>query len=227
MKALWKRYAERIDALNLRERILVFAAAMAVFLALVHALIIDPEVKKEGRLTLAIAQKQSEAKVLQDQVTAVARSRGQDPDRAPRERLAEVRKLLNDVEAQVAIEERKFTAPQQMRTVIEELLTRNRSVQLQSMRNLPTASIAEVRAQAGGKPAAQTQASSERLIYRHGIEITVSGSYLDLLNYLASLERLPTQLYWSSLELDATHYPRHTMKLVVYTLSLDRAWLNV
>jgi MSHA biogenesis protein MshJ len=67
----------------------------------------------------------------------------------------------------------------------------------------------------------------ERLVYRHGIEITVTGAYLDLLGYLADLERLPTQLYWSSLEIDASRYPRHTMRLVVYTLSLDRAWLNV
>ena len=54
-----------------------------------------------------------------------------------------------------------------------------------------------------------------------------SGAYLDLHRYLSELERLPTQLYWSSLDLEATNYPRHTLKLVVYTLSLDPAWLNV
>ena len=72
-----------------------------------------------------------------------------------------------------------------------------------------------------------TPTPGERLIYRHGIEVTVSGAYLDLHRYLSELERLPTQLYWSSLDLEATNYPRHTLKLVVYTLSLDPAWLNV
>jgi len=38
---------------------------------------------------------------------------------------------------------------------------------------------------------------------------------------------MPTQLYWSALELDATRYPRSTLKLVVYTLSLDKRWLSV
>jgi hypothetical protein len=47
------------------------------------------------------------------------------------------------------------------------------------------------------------------------------------LRYLNELEHLPTQLYWSALEMDASHYPTHTMKLVVYTLSLDPAWLSV
>jgi MSHA biogenesis protein MshJ len=59
------------------------------------------------------------------------------------------------------------------------------------------------------------------------LELTVSGTYLDLLDYLGELEKLPTQLYWSALELDATRYPKHTMKVTVYTLSLDPAWLSV
>ena len=226
MKALWKRYAERIDALNLRERIMVFAAAMAVLLALAYTALIEPQTPRERRLTSAIAQKQAEAKSLQTQLRMVAVTRASDPDRAPRERLAELRKQLAEVEQLIGAEERKFTAPQQMRAVIEELLARNRAVRLQSMRNLPTTSIAEARVQTGAKPAAQA-GSAERLVYRHGVEIVVAGSYLDLHAYLATLEKLPTQLYWGSLELDAGRYPMHTMKLVVYTLSLDRAWLNV
>lgn len=231
MKRLWQRYAERIDALNLRERIVVFSAAMVLLVVVVHALYIDTEVKTERRFALAIAQKQAEARTLQDQVTKVVTSRQLDPDRAPREKLEAVRRQLAEIESQVATEERKFTAPEQMRKVIEELLAKSRAVQLQSLRSLPTASIAEFRAQAAGKPMApgpsQAKSPSERLVYRHGIEITVTGPYLDLLGYLADLERLPTQIYWSSLEIDASRYPRHTMKLIVYTLSLDRAWLNV
>lgn len=231
MKRLWQRYAERIDALNLRERILVFSAAMLVLVALVHTLYIDTEVKKERRLTSAIAQKQAEARSLQDQLTKLVTSRGLDPDRAPREKLEEVRRQLAGIESQIATEERKFTAPEQMRMVIEELLAKSRAVQLKSMKNLPTTSIAEARAQVDGKPAAQgapkAVSPSERLVYRHGIEITVTGTYLSLLGYLADLERLPTQIYWGSLDIDASRYPGHTMRLVVYTLSLDRAWLNV
>jgi MSHA biogenesis protein MshJ len=227
VKRLWLRYAERIDALSLRERVMVFSAAMAVLLALVHGLYIDSEVQRERRLTGTLAQKQTESKTLQDQLAKLVTGRGADPDRLPRERLAAVRAELSDVEARIAAEERKFTAPEQMRKVIEELLARSRGVELRTLKNLPTTSIAEARAQAapqGAKPAA---APAERLIYRHGIEVTVTGSYLDLLGYIADLERMPTQLYWSSLEIDARNFPRHTMKLVVYTLSLNPTWLNV
>ena len=227
MKQLWKRYAERIDLLSLRERVMVFSALMVVLLAVVYTAYIDGEVKKEARLSSTIAKKQAEGKALQDQLMKVATSRGLDPDRIPREQLEAVRKQLADVESQISAEERKFTAPAQMRKVVEELLARNRAIQLVAMKSLPATSIAEVRTQAGSKPAPVKPSGAERLIFRHGIEITVSGPYLDLLAYLSDLERLPTQLYWSSLDIDASRYPRHTMKLTVYTLSLDRAWLSV
>jgi MSHA biogenesis protein MshJ len=233
VKQLWNRYAERLDALSLRERVLVFASAMTLLLALLFTLLIDPQMAAQKRLASAVAQKQAELKNLEAQITALATSRASDPDKPLRERLARVYQELREIEAQIGTEERRFTAPEQMKTVIEEMLARNRAVQLVAMKTLPTSTIAEARAEGGSveapKPVAKAAPTTpaERLIYRHGIEVTVAGTYLDLLRYLGDLEHLPTQLYWGSLEVNATRYPRHTMKIVVYTLSLDPAWLNV
>jgi MSHA biogenesis protein MshJ len=227
VKQLWQRYADRIDAMTLRERVFVFSAAMTVLVALLDTALLDPETKKERRLSGAIAQRQAEIKALEAQVAKFSDSPVQDAERARRERLADVRRLLGETESAIVAEERKFTAPEQMRQVVEEMLARNRSVQLVGMRTLATTSIAEARTAAGQKPAPKPATAGERLIYRHGMELTVSGGYLELLRYLQQLEGLPTQLYWSELELNAAGYPSHTMKIVVYTLSLDPAWLNV
>jgi len=228
MKRHWQRYAERIDAMTLRERVLLFAAATFLLGTPIYAVLIDGQLKLQRQLSSGVAQKQSEAKVLEAQLTRLATGRERDPDRPLRERLAIVRSELAEVERVVGAEERKFTAPEQMRKVIEEMLARNSSVRLVAMKTLATTSIAETHAAAtpsSAKPA--TPNPRERLIYRHGIEITVQGAYLDLLRYVSDLERLPTQLYWGSLQLDATRYPTHAMKIVVYTLSLDPAWLSL
>jgi MSHA biogenesis protein MshJ len=227
MIRLWQRYADRIDAMTLRERVFIFAAITVALAALLDTLFLDAEMKKERRLSTAIAQRQSEMKALESQVAKLATGGVQDADRARRERLVEVKRLLADTEREIALEERKFTAPEQMKRVVEEMLARNATVRLIELHTLPTTSIAEARTPAGQKPPAKPASPGERLIYRHGMELTVSGSYLDLLRYLQDLERLPTQLYWSALSLDAARYPTHTMKIVVYTLSLDPAWLNV
>ena len=55
----------------------------------------------------------------------------------------------------------------------------------------------------------------------------MTGSYLDLLAYLKDLEKLPNQMYWGKLDLTVAAYPQVTLKLSVYTLSLDPAWLVV
>jgi MSHA biogenesis protein MshJ len=230
VKQLWQRYAERIDARSVRERVFIFAAAMVLLLAFLYSAFIDPETRAQRRLSSTLAQRQGELKSVEVQLTALATSRAADPDRPMRERLAEVRAQLTDTERLISAEERKFTAPRQMKAVIEEMLARNRAVELVALHTLAATTIAEATnadaAKNAPKPPAKPGAG-DRLIYRHGIEVTVAGRYLDLLRYLGELENLPTQLYWSSLELDATRYPKHTMKLVVYTLSLDPAWLNV
>jgi hypothetical protein len=64
-------------------------------------------------------------------------------------------------------------------------------------------------------------------IYKHGVEIVVSGSYGDLMAYLTELEQLPQKMLWNSVKLTVEEYPRARMTITVYTLSLDRAWLTV
>jgi len=223
---LWQRYAARFDGLSLRERVMVFAAVMVAVVALGYTLAIEPQLVKQKRITVAMLQKQSEMKAFEAQVTKLVGGGGLDAGRTERERLARLRAEVGALDALVSAEERKFTAPSQMRSVVESLLARNRGVTLVEMKTLAADTVA-----AGSKPAAAAQApkpaAGERLIYRHGLELTVSGSYLELLAYARDLEKLPKQLYWGALELDAAAYPKVSMKLTVYTLSLDPTWLSV
>jgi MSHA biogenesis protein MshJ len=211
---LWRRTAARFDGLSLRERAMVSAAALVALLALVYTLMLEPELNKQRRAAAAMLQKHSEMRALDAQVQALLAARAQDPDRQRRERLAQLTAQLNQLEARILAEERRFTAPAQMRGVIENVLGRSRGVALVEMKTLPVTTLA-------------SKEANERRIYRHGLELTVSGSYLDLLAYVRDLEALPTQLYWGALNVDAAQYPKVLMKLTVYTLSLDRAWLNV
>lgn len=231
MTDLWQRYAARFDALSLRERVMVFAAVMVAVVALGYTLAIEPQLVKQKRITVAMLQKQSEMKAFEAQVTKLVGGGGLDAGRTERERLARLRAEVGALDALVSAEERKFTAPSQMRSVVESLLARNRGVTLVEMKTLAADTVA-----AGSKPAAAAQApkpapakpaAGERLIYRHGLELTVTGSYLELLAYARDLEKLPKQLYWGALELDAAAYPKVSMKLTVYTLSLDPTWLSV
>ena len=65
------------------------------------------------------------------------------------------------------------------------------------------------------------------VIYRHGVELTISGQYLDLLQYVEALESLPMHSLWRSALLQTKQFPESELTLRVYTLSLDKTWLSI
>ena len=214
MKALLKRYAERIDAATLRERAMIFAAAALLLVFLVNAALIEPLRAKQKRLAAENAQRQDELRTVNAELQRMAQSRGADPDAAGRQRVVALRAELAALNGRIAQEQQRFTAPDRMRGLLGEMLERNKRLRLVDLKTLPASSIGE--AQPGGAR-----------VFRHGVEMTIRGSYLELYEYLSALERLPTQLYWGRAELSAGEYPETTLKLTVYTVSFDKAWLIV
>ncbi len=241
MKRLWKLYVDKVDAASLRERVLIFAAAGVVLVAVFDAALIEPQFAMQKRLSREVAQRQGEIKAMQEQLQKVVLARQASPDQANQRRLETLRQRITETEARLAEEQRKFAPPEQVGALLDQMLSRNRRLQLVDMRTLPVANLAartggaaEVDKPAAPKPAADKPAAAKLAvpsagsqIYRHGVEITVSGSYLDLLAYLKDLEKLPSQLYWGRIELSVAAHPQVTLKLSVYTLSLDLSWLVV
>lgn len=215
MNALLKSYAERVDNATLRERALLFIGAVLVLVFIGNFLLMKPLRDMQRRLAGDIAQRQTELRTVQAEMQRMGRTRDGDPDARNRERLAALRAEAAVLGAQVAEEQRRFTTPQRMREVLEEMLERNKRLQLVDLKTLPVTDLSDKQGQAG------------RRIFRHGVELTLSGGYLDLHAYLRSLETLSTQLYWGKAEMSVTAYPTAKLKLTVYTVSFDQAWLVV
>lgn len=215
MRGLLKRYAERIDAATLRERVLIFLAMTAVLVFLGNAMLLEPLRVKQKRLLADIAVQQKELETIQQALARTVQSAAQDPNATNRTRLAAMREQLAQLNARVTQEQRRFTPPERMRGVLEEMLRRNKGLRLVDLKTLP---VTPVGAAAPGSTSG---------VYRHGIEFTVSGRYGDLYEYLRALEELPTQLYWRRVELAVDEHPVLTLKLTAYTVSFDPAWLIV
>lgn len=215
MRDVFKRYAERIDNATLRERVLLFAAAALIVIFVVNATLIQPLRDTQRRLGADIAQKEAELRTIQGGLQRMMQAQRVDPDARNRERIAQLQLEVNSLDASIAEEQRRFTPPQRMRQVLEGMLERGKRLQVLDMKTLPASDLSA------------TQGQSGRRVFRHGMEITLAGSYLDLYAYLHGLEALPTQLYWGRAEMSVAEYPVATLKLTVYTLSFDQAWLVV
>jgi MSHA biogenesis protein MshJ len=215
VKEQLKRYAERIDNATLRERVMMFGAAAFVLMYVVHMLVIQPLRDTQRRLGREVEQNVRELNTVQTELQRLTRERQADPEARHRQRVVDLRSEIAALDARIQQEQRRFTTPQRMREVLREMLERDKRLRLVDLKTLPVADLA----------AAQGQ--SARRVFRHGIELTVAGSYLDLYAYLAALEQIPTQLYWGRVEMSVASYPVATLKMTVYTLSFDQAWLVV
>jgi MSHA biogenesis protein MshJ len=212
---VFERYAERVDNATLRERAMMFAAATLVVVYVFYAALLQPLYAKQQRLGAEVAQKESELRTVQSGLQRMMQAQRVDPDARNRERIAQLQLEVKALDASIAVEQRKFTPPQRMRQVLEEMLVREKRLQVLDMKTLPVADLSAAQGQVGRK------------VFRHGMEITLAGSYLDLHAYLRGLEALPTQLYWGRAEMSVAEYPVASLKLTVYTLSFDQAWLVV
>jgi MSHA biogenesis protein MshJ len=229
LKRLWQQYVAKMEAASLRERVMIFAAAAVATIALLSGVLVEPELVKQRRLSLEVEQRHGDIRKVQEQLQKMELARRADPDQAMRSQLDAVRARTAQAEVKLKDEQSKFVPPERIGALLEEMLARNRRLQLVDMRTLPAAALdpaAPTQKPAADKPAAPKPASAGT-IYRHGVEITLTGNYLDLLAYLRDLEKLPSQMYWGKLDLSVASYPKVQLKLSVYTMSLDLAWLIV
>ena len=71
MKAYWRKYAVKIDAMPVRERVMVFIAAVAVVLFVINALFIEPASARKKALLAQATQQRTTLATLEPQIAAL------------------------------------------------------------------------------------------------------------------------------------------------------------
>lgn len=221
MKARLLAWAERIDALSLRERTLLFLTAAVILVVLVNTMLLDPLLAEQKQLSARMLQNQGQISAAQVQIQILATTSRVDPNQAQHAKLARLTERLRELDQTLLDNEKGLVAPERMVGLLQDILSRNQGLSLISLKSLPVKNLVDT-----NKTEPQ-KSSPQQFIYKHGVEIIVQGEYLDLLNYLASLEKLPWQMYWSDANLKVEQYPKSTLSLTLYTLSLDKKWLSV
>jgi MSHA biogenesis protein MshJ len=226
VKKAIQSHGARFNGLSLRERVLAGAAALVVVSFLLHTLVVAPRTDAKASLTQQLQQGRSDLATIQSQLRELT-ARVRDPDAASRQRLTDARHQIEQIDGKLEAIGHNLVPPQDVSRLLQDLLAGNAGLKLVTLRTLPVSGLVEHKAAAPQAAGSATQPEvAEAGIYKHGVEITVEGSYHDLVTYLSALERLPQQLFWSEASLHA-EYPLSVLTLTVFTLSLERTWLTV
>lgn len=227
MKEQWRQLAAKFDALTLRERLVVLAGLILGTVAIFHYLVLDPLSVQKRRLIQQLNAAHAGIKAVESALKAQV-----DPDTVRRSYRDALRQQVAEIDKNMQGLQKGLVPPEQMAKLLEGMLTRNRALQLVSLRKLPvqrleTSGMAPDPPKAPATAAAKNAGKPERSIYQHSFELTVQGSYADLHDYLARLEKLPWQMFWGRVSMNTERYPRLTLTLTVHTLSFDKAWLII
>jgi MSHA biogenesis protein MshJ len=214
LKKQLQGFANRIDAMSLRERALIFITLLVALYFLAVNVLFGPLNVEKDRLQQQVNQKRQETQALELQVQALVGT-GEHPDTAKRKKLEALQGNLKTMDTELVRVTSGLVTPKEMARLIEQMLLKNRGLQVMKVESIPAKLLLEATGTTGA------------LVYKHGMNIEIKGGYLDILRYLKSLEALPWKVFWGKVSLKTEKHPDSHVSLLIYTLSTHEAWIGL
>ena len=227
---------DRVKTLTLKERVGILLAISIMIYGIWDFTFMQPMLEKEAALNSSLDEKGQLIMTLSGQVQNLV-----DSDKSPQ--FKKNRQRLDDVISQLELTDQKLLeitssliGPDQMAKVLERLLVQSEGLTIRRLQGLgakPFPEKVEKTDQDLEQNSVSAEASNEEVkvealtAWEHGLRVEFSGSYLDTMKYLQSLEELNWEFYWDSVELEVDEFPNVNTAIKVYTLSLDEGWIDV
>ena len=218
MNKAWRRHADRFDALSTRERALI---ALTLLVALGFAwwsLYAEPQMARVAQQAADNQRLAAEVARTRAVITDIRARIASGVHQQKESELARLRQELAEVEERLEVETVELIDPEKMFRLMRQLVANQARLKLIGLKRR------EVRS---ALPVAEGEEEAEPAIFRHVLEIEFAGRYLDILDYVQSLEALDWKLLWDEIDLESGKYPELRLKLAISTLSTHKAWVGI
>lgn len=226
IKRLAQPLTTYLDARTMRERVMVLLAAGASIAFIGYALLVLPIDRAAGR-------NRAEADNLRQQIAAEAAVLAktmavfeENSNEGKRRRIAQLEDELRHSDRALQQLSSDLVGPREMVRLIRDIVASTPGIKVRTMSNRAPQPIRpdDETPQASGTSKTSDEPAG---LYKHGLEITVEGSYWPLVRFLHTVETMPWRVLWEDVELKTLSYPKAQMSLVIYTLSTDSVWMQV
>ena len=201
MKNWWATQSARINLLSMRERVFLFVSLIAGALALADVLWLSPAQVAHKQLTQRFDKQSAELQRARDELKTVARP--VDAGKVVREEIAAVKLQLDAVNRNIKEVLPGVTEAAPLAQVLVHLLRRHEGLTL-----VRTSAVAPDAALGKATPAAVAGTGAALAgLTRQGVELTVSGSYPELMRYVQTLEQALPHVRWGVMKLKSEKQP--------------------
>jgi len=233
---------ERYNALNLRERAIIFGAVLVAVYGLWSSFVLTPMEADVELITKRYKELHQKAKSLQESSASVSQDLAYNPNAENQNKKRTLEHEIARLDEKLSKATTGMIRPSQMVDVLEDLLQEQEGLQLEGMQALePEPLFAEDETGEGdGSPGATAEAlgatdmrarkpqtPNQEKLYKHSFVIELRGEYFPALRYLKEIEALEWSLSWESLRYEVTSYPEAKITLKVGTLSSAEGWIGV
>lgn len=242
MKDLHVQAAQRINQLRdqvrgryaglaLRERALVLATGLALTGFGWDMAFHQPAAREQDGLARQLDAANAQLTVRMATANAMrAGGPGKELD-ALRLAVSRQRTELRDLQAKLQARVAGFVPPDQTERLLEDVLSHHPGMKLEAAEVLAAEPIsldapAGVAGAANPAPNVASGTQPGTQLYRHGMRLELSGSYLDALAYLLELERMPWGLAWDRVDYQIVTHPKGRLVLELHTISDREEWIG-
>lgn len=207
-------WMERIDNMELRERLLLLAAIVVVMFLVVDTLILQPTLKAQQVAQTRIEDRNNKLNALRQNAQLLSYKADSDPMASRRQSLDSLNAELEALDTRILNQLGALVEPAQAAEVLEQVLSGHPGLKL-TVLNASSEPLDDIDTEQQGAAAPG--------LARYRLNMVVQGSYLDLLSYLNSLEAMPWKFFWRQVEFQSTEHPYAETRLELYTLGAQDA----
>lgn len=220
--------SEKIDSYSLRERVLLLCCILVVLVGIWQLAFELPQERNRTQLEDELAKISTDQSAQTAQIAALTSAYAGDSQKELRAQRDALQLQLEALDRDLSELSHGLVSAEQLPQILQDVLVSTTRLKLIRVKTLPVAELPLQRSQepaASDPEAAETEVSTG--VYKHGVTLTVSGSYFELINFLQALEALEWRFYWDRLDYAVNDYPRAEIEIRVYTLSAEEGLLGV
>lgn len=233
MKQQWQQLSEKFLKLSSREMLLIFISGVVLFVMVPFTFMVEGNLVNTKENTRKIAKLTQSNKDLARSVDELSKALTLDPNQVIKEQIANLEQRLTKVDEQLLTLTEELINPIEMRQALIQLLKLQQGVSLLSFKVLPAEPLLFTAQKEPGSDingVSSTTVETEQFssgLYRHGIQIKLSGKYFQLRDYLQQLEDLPWKFFWHDFNYQLIEYPKSELNIEIYSLSTNQEFVGV
>ncbi|WP_394129327.1 type 4a pilus biogenesis protein PilO [Shewanella maritima] len=214
MKSQWLALESKFNPLTQRERGLI-ALVVMIAVGMLAMTLLESQWNALSQTKKQLKSITYENSIAEQQIALYQQQLAKDIDEDYRQRLALIVEQIAKVDAELGEQMVDMVPASHMPSMLANLLSNVQGVTLESFTSIaPT-------------PLIQVGEQEKMNLYSHGIELTLTGSYFDILKFIQAVESMPDKLFWQSMDYQVDAYPKGKITLQLYTLSINKDFIGV